>query len=526
VSRVLTATAPPPEPAGPVRRRPRPVLHPFLFAIFPIALLVAHNTTDDIALWDVLQPLLLALGVTAAIFALLWIAFRDPHTAGFLTSGLALLFFSFGHVNRALDPNSIGRSKEGLFWAYVLTAVFLLLLAIRFRHRFARLTPGLNLIAGVLVVMNLVPIAIAGPHSGAGAVGSDVRLTVPAHPRDVYYLIFDRYADEVTLRDRYHYDNTPFLSSLGDRGFDVVADAVANYPRTAHSLASSLNMSFLDGLVRQQGADSDDWGPIYAGLEDFRVARALTSIGYTYDHIGSWWEPTNEDPSADRNYVLGQGEFAQTFVDSTIWPTLSGTVHLSEQADAPLTQYRRVAYQFEALNEIAADPRPTFTFAHLTLPHPPYVFDAEGHYVIPEQFGGGSDAAYLEQLEYTNDRILQMVDSLLSGPDASDPILVIQSDEGPHPYRLDADEDSFEWPEATDAELGEKFRILDAVYLPGAGADADLGSVTPVNTFRIIFDRYFGADLPLLPDRSWVYQDTGHPYRFTEITGRLATLQV
>ncbi|MDP9327049.1 MAG: hypothetical protein M3P10_02455, partial [Actinomycetota bacterium] len=122
MSRVATATAPPPAESV-RRRRPRPVLHPFLFTIFPIALLVAHNTTDDIALWDVLQPLLLALGVTAAIFVLLWFAFRDPHAAGFLTSCLALLFFSFGHVNRALDPNAIGRSKERLFWAYVLTAV-------------------------------------------------------------------------------------------------------------------------------------------------------------------------------------------------------------------------------------------------------------------------------------------------------------------------------------------------------------------------------------------------------------------
>jgi hypothetical protein len=523
MSRVPIATAPP--PAEPARRRPRPVLHPFGFTIFPILLLVAHNTTDDIALWDVLLPLLLALTVTAALLVLLWLAFRDPHTAGFLTSCLALLFFSFGHVNRALDPNAIGGSEERLFWGYVLLAVFLVLLTIRFRHRFARLTPGLNLIAGVLVVMNVVPIALAGPHAGAGEVGADVHLTAPAHPRDVYYIIFDRYADEVTLRDRYRYDNAPFLTSLGDRGFHVVLDAVANYPKTAHSLASSLNMSFLDGLVREQGTDSDDWGPIYAGLNDSRVARGLTSIGYTYDHVGSWWAPTNEDPSADLNYVYGRGEFAQTLIDTTIWPTLSGAVHLSERASAGLIQYRRVGFQFDALNEIALDPRPTFTFAHFTLPHPPYVFDAEGNYVVSGQFGGGPDPAYVEQLRYTNDRILQMIDSLLAGPEETDPVVVIQSDEGPHPVRFQNDEDAMVWPEATDTELGEKFRILNAVYLPGEGADAELGSFTPVNTFRIIFDRYFGADLPLLPDRSWVYRDTEHPYQLTEITDRLARVQ-
>ena len=527
MSRVATATAePPPEPAESVRHRPRPVLHPFLFTIFPIVFLVARNTTDDIGPWDVGWPLALALAVTAFVFAGLWIVFRDPHPAGFLTSGLVLLFFSFGHVNDLRDPNHLHPSARRLFAGYLVLAIVLVLGTIQWRRLFARITPGLNLIAAVLVLLNIVPIvAAAEPHPGGGEIGSDVQLTAPAHPRDVDLIIFARYADEITLRDRFGYDNTPFLSSLGDRGFDVVTGAVANYPKTAHSLASSLNMSFLDELVTEQGVDSNNWQPIYQGLQNFQVARALERIGYTYDHIGSWWSPTHDDPTADRNYVYGRGEFSQTLLDTTIWPVMSGTVGISDLEDANLTQYNRVGFQFDALNEIAADPHPTFTFAHFTLPHPPYVFDAKGNYVTAEQWRAGPDEAYLDQLQYTNTAMLQMIDSLLAGPDETDPIVVIQSDEGPHPARLEADEDAFEWPDATDAELGGKFRILDALYLPGEGTDAQLGSFTPVNTFRIVFDRYFGADLALLPDRSWVFQDSTHPYRFTEITDRLATLQ-
>ena len=251
----------------------------------------------------------------------------------------------------------------------------------------------------------------------------------------------------------------------------------------------------------------------------------METIGYTYDHIGSWWAPTHDDPTADRNYVYGRGEFSQTLLDTTIWPVMSGTVGLSDLEDANLTQFNRVGFQFDALNEIAADPDPTFTFAHFTLPHPPYVFDAQGNYVTADQWRAGPDEAYLDQLKYTNTAMLQMIDRLMAGPDETDPIVVIQSDEGPHPARLEADEDAFEWPDATDAELGGKFRILDALQLPGESPDAHLESFTPVNTFRIVFDRYFGADLALLPDRSWVFQDSSHPYRFTEITDRLATLQ-
>ena len=520
----ITASADPRQP--PAAARPRPVLHPFLFAIFPIIFLVARNPTDDIGLWDVAWPLVIALGVTAFVFGGLWIVFGDPHPAGFLTTGLSLLFFTFGHVNNLRDPNGFDPEARGLFAGYLLLAVSLVLLTIRTRRRLVRITPGMNLIAGVLVLLNLVPLLLAGPggDGGGGVVGADVHLTAPEDPRDVYYIIFDRYGDEITLRDRYDFDNTPFLTSLSDRGFDVVTDAVANYPKTAHSLASSLNMSFLDPLVAQEGADSGNWQPIFRSLQDFRVARALESIGYTYDHIGSWWSPTREDPTADRNYVFGRGEFAQTLLDTTIWPAMSG-VGSTEDDDPWLVQYRRVAFQFDALEEIALDPDPTFTFAHFTLPHPPYVFDPQGNYVTPDEWRGGPDGAYLDQLRYTNARMQQMIDSLLAGPEESDPIVVIQSDEGPHPLRLENDEDGYQWPEATDEELGGKFRILDAVYLPGEGSDAELGSFTPVNTFRIIFDRYFGADLPLLPDRSWIFQDSTHPYRMTEITDRLATLQ-
>jgi hypothetical protein len=39
----------------------------------------------------------------------------------------------------------------------------------------------------------------------------------------------------------------------------------------------------------------------------------------------------------------------------------------------------------------------------------------------------------------------------------------------------------------------------------------------------LIFHDYFGADLPLLPDRTWIYQDVRHPYRFTEVTDELKT---
>ena len=46
--------------------------------------------------------------------------------------------------------------------------------------------------------------------------------------------------------------------------------------------------------------------------------------------------------------------------------------------------------------------------------------------------------------------------------------------------------------------------------------------MTLVNTFPIVFDRYFDAGIPLLPDRSFTSARWRRPYDLTDITARLA----
>ena len=86
----------------------------------------------------------------------------------------------------------------------------------------------------------------------------------------------------------------------------------------------------------------------------------------------------------------------------------------------------------------------------------------------------------------------------------------------------------FDWrKEATPDEWRHKMGILNALYLPGGEAGSGSGSgglhpaITPVNTFRIVFNEYFGADFELLEDRSFTYPDLDHVYDFYEITDRL-----
>ncbi len=63
----------------------------------------------------------------------------------------------------------------------------------------------------------------------------------------------------------------------------------------------------------------------------------------------------------------------------------------------------------------------------------------------------------------------------------------------------------FHWDLDAPGCIWERTSNLYALRLPGHQNDGMLyPSISPVNTFRVIFDTYFGTDLPLLDDRTYL----------------------
>ncbi len=65
-----------------------------------------------------------------------------------------------------------------------------------------------------------------------------------ANRPDIYYIILDGYGRSDVLQRYYDFDNAEFLEGLRHRGFYVADKSSTNYPYTAHSLSSSLNMRY------------------------------------------------------------------------------------------------------------------------------------------------------------------------------------------------------------------------------------------------------------------------------------------
>lgn len=503
-----------------------PLLPPFLFAVFPVVFFWAQNVRGAFQIRTVASVLALVFVGTFFLYGALRLLTRSPRKASLATTAILVLFFSFGHVAFRLQvgPNTL--EETGLLVAWLFLGFAVVMVAIS-RGETASPTffRTLSLVASALIVLNVVTIVRDSPtpvRVTAIVPFDTAGWTARGPERDVYYMVFDRYANEHTLQEQYGFDNTPFLTSLEDDGFYVVHDAVANYPQTTHSLSSSLNMTHLQDLAAEVGTDSTDFRPLYRSLKGFAVAQAFKDMGYRYDHIGSWWPQTANDPIADTDYTFGTyGEFSHVFAQTTMLPSIASRVGI-ESYDFRHQEWERHDYEFDALRKIARDPAATFTFAHFTLPHPPYVRDRDGNFV-PSPDERSIDEGYLEQLEAANRMILDLVDDLLAGSASEDPIVIIQSDEGPYPADVEQNGLHIELPKQPDEVLDRKLRILNAYYFPGLDPD-EAGlypNVTPVNSFRLLFNAYFDAGLPLLDDTTYVFADDNHPFRFTDVTDRV-----
>ena len=503
----------------------RLVLHPFLFAVHPVLFLFAENL-GEVAGSDVFVPLLLALAGTAVALALARVLLGDLRRAGLFVTVLALSMLWYGHVaNLAGVENE--RSAAFLLGGWTAGTAGLVWLAVRSRSHTAEATSALNLIAAVLVlvtVATIAPSAVAAGLRSDGEQRSTGELVASApgtSAPDIYYIVLDRYGADQTLTREFGFDNSAFTEFLTEQGFKIVDSSVANYLKTAQSLASSLNMTYHNELEQAYGPDTGNLMPIYERLRSHEVGRQLQTRGYEYIHIGSWWDGTQTSDIADRVLGFGGGsDFSEVLYDTTVLPTVAERLGLAEESSHRQRHHDAALRQLAQLTRVDEQPGPKFVFAHILLPHEPYVFGSDGTYVTAEQEAARSRTEnFTEQLVYTNTRITEVVADLLAGDD--DPVIVLQGDEGPHPLRYTRSGKEFDWREATQAEIEEKFRILNAIYLPDGEDPAFSDTITPVNTFRIIFNRYFDTNLPLLPDRSFLFPDTDHLYDYTEITDRL-----
>jgi hypothetical protein len=508
------------------------LLHPFLFAALPIIFLYAHNISE-VLIAEILLPMAISLCLAVIVILLLWFLFGDIVRAGLGASIFIIFLFAYGHIfeliTRLLPLYPASRIHAGLMSITVCGLICSEFLIKRTRRDLSNTTKVLNIVSAILIVISLTNITVYkfrnATHNRNDAIDSENIESHGAAPAtnsrlpDIYYIILDRYPSAAVLKEFYDFDNSEFVDYLVRHGFYVASQSHANYLCTAQSLASSLNMKHITYLGKEMGEETDNWIPTYAMLQDNRVWRFLKSKGYKFIHFGSEWYPTSKNNHADMNVNLfGLSEFWMLIYKTT---TLYPVTRLLRIIDPYAQKYERVHYQFDKLSLLPSIKGPTFAFAHFLVPHDPYVFDENGNFLTPEKASQRSDREnFVTQIIFINKKMKALINKLQSDSDPQ-PIIVVQSDEGPYPPNRKITFSGFDWEHADNAQIRRKMGILNAYYLPDVNENTLYPSITPVNSFRIIFNLYFGTGLELLPDESYVFSDTRHIYKFINVTDKL-----
>jgi len=487
--------------------------YPILFGAYPVLTLLSTNAGQ-------VQPimgsrvLLASLLLAAVLFLLLWLFMRRVHRAAFLTMLILALFFSYGHVHNLLsekypDFNLDPWLASGWGILFILATLW----TTRPKLSFASSAASLNVIALGLVVMSVWQIGSASTPRSAYALGADnapvqADLVKPENPPDVYFFLLDSYGRADGLYAAYGYDNGEFLNGLEERGFYVAQCSQSNYVRTELSLASSLNMMYLQDLDDEFKADSTSRRTLWNSLKHSAVRYNFESMGYktvTFATGFAWLDLDDTDMFVSPPpFSSGLSEFEGLFLRTTLARYIQDWGWVDP--DAVMGQTSRDLFNniFDHVDDVARMREPTFAYLHVLSPHPPFVFDAEGNPTYPPDFWnekrlyppGLYAAGYQNQLTHLNNKLLAAIDTILAESETP-PIIILQGDHGP-------------WLQPQNKRMW----ILNAYYLPGQ-QDRLYPTISPVNSFRVIFDAYFGGKYDMLEDVSY-FSPVPNLYDFSE----------
>jgi hypothetical protein len=494
-------------------------LHGILFAfITPISAYITHldarTHADPASVWGVVIVSIIFYLFSAFMFFILT---RDHLSAGMVGTFAVLGILYTREIFLPIIATilfawlllAIVSRRIDITHPYVASTIISVVITIYFGMKFALFVHGVNWDKEKSMA---IPVEITVPAS-----------TIRIRP-DIYYIILDAYGAEEMLNKLHGFDNSEFTSALKERGFILPPEAKSNFTRTIHSLSSSLNMQYLDNMEKIMG-DSYPWWHFKGTFWKNETREFLESQGYQTVAIASGWGLTTmtDTDVYKQPYPIFLDEFGEFFIQNTNLSLFGFLGDHGVSFPSYDTHRQIVQYEFEQLKEIPGLASPKFTFVHIISPHPPFVFDAEGDPINPDYPFTIADNRYLitppskyqrdylNQMTFINTQIIEVVDTILE-KSVAQPIIIIQGDHGPGIF--------VDYQSASPPCFYERYSILNAYYLPGIDTKTVPQDITPVNTFRMIFNQYFSADLEILPNRQYFsLPETVH--QFEDVTDRI-----
>jgi hypothetical protein len=506
--------------------------YPLLLGIY-VVLYLWQSNFSQIPAYATIQPLIAAVILSAVVYLICALIFRNVQKAAAMAALLLALVFFYGQIfNLLRDLKLFAATVDLDLWLSLLWVILFaagVYALVRAPAHLDQFTLWLNLVFSffmLMVVAELGYFSVTNHTANLKALGvqsaqaSSSTAAAQSDSPDVYYFILDGYDRQDWLSQDIHVDNSDFITQLEGMGFVLPNCAQSNYQSTIYSMTATLNMNYIDtlGFSYSKLASMDAAGYTLALQPDLlhnQVMQQFRKMGYqivtlkeTYPFIDFANSDVVYDIEKDTNVLhnVASINFQKLFFSTTWARVLVNDIEKNPAKYSSLptetVQYfdpeygadnniddkvaQQNLYQLDKLESVATLPGKKFVYAHLMVTHVPFVFTATGEQRTDTT---ESKAAYGDEIQFVSTRILPIIKNILA-QSKTPPIIIVQGDHG---YGLNGD------------RREDAFKILNAYYLPNGGAQKIYDSITPVNTFRLLLDTYFGQNYPLLNDQSiWI----------------------
>jgi hypothetical protein len=475
------------------------MLFVFLLPVF----FVLHGFTDYYDLVPLKPALrltclyLLAAGLFLFIYRFL---FKNVIKAGLMAFITLCYYFFFGSVQDLL--NRYFHQSFLVKYSFLLPVSLAMLLVVFFflkrsQRQFKRATLYLNTLMLVLVLADagLLVLKVAGKRSEEIIPAEKLLRCDTCSTPDIYFIIADAYPGKLQFKKILDYDNSRFEAALMQRGFYIADSSLSNYNFTFFSLGSMLNMNYfkhVSGSIRNKKN-------IPAGskaLKENLVLGFLKKQGYTFFNC-SIFDFRNTPTKAKPTFWINDTRpvTSQTFLsrlNRDLGYHLVTTFKLRPVHPYPVDQDLKnnemlLAATIKAAKAAPASPK--FVYTHLIMPHHPYYFDSTGAptplHKLTKEYAFDRKAA-ISYIIYSNKKFLQLIDTILAHS-ARPPVILLISDHGFREIKEEKDKKTM-------------FLNLNAVFFPDRNYSGFYTGISNVNLFRLLFNQYFGQQLPLLKD--------------------------
>ncbi len=518
-----------------LKRIKLPILYPFLISIYPVLHIYVTNI-QEAELREFLFFSTLVLVLVLAVYFVGLIIFRNNNQkTAFFVAIFILSFLSYGHIFDFVAGLKVGifsnaENKWILDWVfgrhrYILGFFLILIFGIstwlyKTKKNLTNLTKISTFISIILLIWPMLQFAnyqiFDKSRWTKGVVEFEGK--VDQNLPDIYYIISDGHVRADVAKEHLNYDLSPFIEKLEDLDFYIAEEARSNYTMTNLSIPSFLSMNYLDKYYNVEKMKDikkrfEAWSLIN---EHGELKEEFKKLGYAWISLDSGYK-SNMKENTDIFLTNNQSsfEFYNTFLDTT---PLQIFIKPDSSLSPARIRHNQSLFGFKKLGEIPEIKEPTFTFAHIVAPHPPYVFDKAGN-IPPEDIKyllGKSESKdiptlrklYTDQMQYIDQKLIETINIIIRKSETP-PIIVVQADHGFHIADIHPNDDNPDlWNNYT--------AILSAFYFPDQDYSRLYKSITPVNNFRVILNQYFDRKIELLEDHSY-YSWYTEPFQFQEV---------